>query len=196
GMGRPKDFETDEVLDRAAEVFWRAGYEATSILELEAATGLGRGSLYNAFGDKEGLFLAVLDRYQKTFGGPPLAQLEHEDVGEGIRLMLLAIVERMSCPDVPAGCLMTNSTVACTGNTTPIESAVSSNISNMESRVELAIKHAIDTKQIPATTDAQQLARYYVAVAMSLGVVHKACADVAWLHDIVEAAMRTWPRRP
>ncbi|HTU68968.1 MAG TPA: TetR/AcrR family transcriptional regulator [Candidatus Baltobacteraceae bacterium] len=192
-MGRPKDFVIDEVLDRAAGVFWRAGYEATSIPELEAATGLGRGSLYNAFGDKERLFLAALDRYQTKFGGPPLAQLEHEDVGEGIRCMLLAIVERMTSPGVPPGCLMTNSAVACTGNATPIESAVSRNVANMELSLERAIERAIHTKQIPATADARQLARFYAAVALSLGVVHKACAGAAWLRDVVEVAMQTWP---
>lgn len=62
-MARPKTFDHDQVLDRAVELFWRKGYEATSIQDLVEAMGIQRGSLYAAFGSKQDLFLAVLDRY-------------------------------------------------------------------------------------------------------------------------------------
>ena len=62
-MARPREFDEEEVLDRALDVFWRRGYGATSVEDLTAATGLGRGSLYAAFGDKETLFLTCLRRY-------------------------------------------------------------------------------------------------------------------------------------
>ena len=62
-MARPREFDESEVLDAAIAAFWRGGYAATSISDLQAATGLSRGSLYKAFGYKHGLFLAALDRY-------------------------------------------------------------------------------------------------------------------------------------
>ncbi|MEM7620772.1 MAG: TetR/AcrR family transcriptional regulator [Pseudomonadota bacterium] len=62
-MARPREFQEDEVLDKAMFCFWRSGYEAASIGDLEKATGISRISLYNAFKDKEGLFLAVQARY-------------------------------------------------------------------------------------------------------------------------------------
>ena len=62
-MARPREFDEDEALDRALEVFWARGYDATSIEDLVTETGLGRASLYGAFGDKAGLFRRVMDRY-------------------------------------------------------------------------------------------------------------------------------------
>ena len=62
-MGRPREFDEDGVLERALHVFWRLGYEATSVTDLMEATGLAKGSLYKAFGDKRSLFLKALDRY-------------------------------------------------------------------------------------------------------------------------------------
>lgn len=62
-MSRPREFDRDQVLDRALDVFWSQGYEGTSLSDLESATGLGRQSIYNAFGDKRALFVESLDRY-------------------------------------------------------------------------------------------------------------------------------------
>ena len=64
-MARPRTFDEADVLDRAVQVFWSRGFEGTSIADLEEATGLGRQSLYNAFGDKRHLFLAALEHYRR-----------------------------------------------------------------------------------------------------------------------------------
>src|SRR5271155_5276389 len=61
--GRPRSFCTDTVLDRAMAVFWRKGYEGASLADLTEAMGINPPSLYAAFGNKEGLFRAVLERY-------------------------------------------------------------------------------------------------------------------------------------
>jgi AcrR family transcriptional regulator len=80
--GRPRSFDTGGALDRAIEVFLRRGYEGAGVAELTRAMGVSPPSLYAAFGDKRGLFLAALDRYAATSGGEPLAALRTEgDVG-------------------------------------------------------------------------------------------------------------------
>ena len=195
-MGRPKEFETNVILDRAGELFWKFGYQATSIPELEAATGIGRGSLYNSFGDKEGLYLAALDRYQVKFGAPPMSHLADENGGDGIRKMLEAFVERMARSDVPNGCLNTSSCVENDGRSKRISSVVAANLDSFESHLQDAIQRAIRTKQVPRGTNAKQLARFFVAVAQSLGVINRASSDVTRLHDIVEVAMDVWPAPP
>lgn len=65
-MARPRNFDEDAVIESAMEIFWQLGYDATSIGDLESATGLSRISVYNTFGDKEGLFTRALDNYHKT----------------------------------------------------------------------------------------------------------------------------------
>lgn len=62
-MVRPREFDMQQVLERAANVYWNKGWDATITADLERATGLKRGSLYNAFGDKRGLYLAALQYY-------------------------------------------------------------------------------------------------------------------------------------
>ena len=78
-MAGVRQFDPDEVVDRAMEVFWTRGYESTSIDDLVEATGINRGSLYNAFGDKQGLFLAAIDRYWTTFADDMVAALSDRD---------------------------------------------------------------------------------------------------------------------
>lgn len=65
-MARPREFDQDAALQQAVQVFWRKGYAATSTDDLLAAMRIGRQSLYNAFGDKRGLYLAALDAYQQA----------------------------------------------------------------------------------------------------------------------------------
>jgi AcrR family transcriptional regulator len=66
-MSRPREFDRADVLDRATRLFWRHGYGGTSLNELEAEMGIGRTSIYGAFGGKEGLFLEVVDHYDATY---------------------------------------------------------------------------------------------------------------------------------
>ena len=74
-MARPRKFDEPQVIAAARDVFWRSGYVDTSLDDLTAATGLGRGSLYGAFGDKRALFLRVLDEYCTDSAGHAAASL-------------------------------------------------------------------------------------------------------------------------
>lgn len=67
-MARPKEFDREQVLDRAIELFWARGYEATSVGDLIDHLKIGRQSLYDTFGDKRALYLAALDRYRQKYG--------------------------------------------------------------------------------------------------------------------------------
>lgn len=188
-----KQFDRNVVLDRAADLFWRQGYDATSIQDIEAATGLGRGSLYNAFGDKEAMFLTVLARYGETLGSAPIRHLEDADVRRGLRCMLESIVARMDEPGRPRGCLMTNT--CANGGSPAVAAQVASGMLGLEVALESAFQRARSEGQIPASTAPRALARFYCAVVQSLGVTHKAFADAATLTDIVDVAMSAWPRR-
>jgi TetR/AcrR family transcriptional repressor of nem operon len=194
-MGRAREFDGGAVLDRAAEVFWRIGYDVVTVDDLEAATGLGRGSLYNAFGDKEALFLAALDHYVTKYGSSPFAHLANRDVAVGIRRLLDAVVARMNNPANPRGCLLTNTSLTHGTGSHRIDAAVAEKIKSMEGLLEAAIARARDEGQISAEAVPKQLARFYGAVIQSLGVMHKAYGDATVLRDIVTVAMQAWPGR-
>ena len=192
-MGRTREFDHETVLDRAGELFWRLGFDAVTVQDLEASTGIGRGSLYNAFNDKETLFLAALDRYVAKYGSAPFRHLNNRDVAEGVRSMLDAIIERMSEPSNPRGCLLTNTSLALGTGSSRIDANVVEKIKAMEAQLEEAIARARADRQIPADANPRQLARFYCAVVQSLGVAHKAFGETNVLHDIVVVAMRGWP---
>ena len=87
--GRPRSFDRDAALERAMEVFWRQGYEATSINDLTAAMGINPPSLYAAFGDKERLFLEAVERYRCGHAAAGDAVLERETTARGAVARLL-----------------------------------------------------------------------------------------------------------
>ncbi len=104
-MPRPRTFDEEQVLDQVVEVFRVRGFDATSVADLETATGLGRQSLYNAFGDKRAIFDRALDRYRARAG--ELRETMAERGLEGIRVFLGTSVEALTEGDDRPGCLLT-----------------------------------------------------------------------------------------
>ncbi len=86
-MARPRTFDKDQALDRAMDLFWDKGYDATSVADLTEAIGINRPSLYAAFGDKEALFMAALDRSARC-ANYPAAALEKASARDGFETLL------------------------------------------------------------------------------------------------------------
>lgn len=109
-MGRSRSFDTVEVVRRARAVFWSTGYDAASLPELEAATGLQRSSLYHAFGSKRGLFDAAVESYLDEVVRPRLAPLTSDTVLPGALSEyidgMIRLVRRPGSPLASDGCLL------------------------------------------------------------------------------------------
>ena len=116
-MGRPRSFKDNDILDRALQAFWAAGFEATTIENLEAATGLKRASLYGAFGDKEALFRACLVRYGHSVAGPWMRDLAGRRGPKGVAAFLARVAALAGADPQNRGCLMVNTAAA--GKTSP-----------------------------------------------------------------------------
>src|SRR6478752_7045260 len=106
--GRPREFDPDEALERALELFWRQGYEGTSLGELTAAMGINRPSLYAAFGNKESLFRKALDRYTDEHMAFIRTALEEPTARGAIEALLRGYVASVTNPRTPPGCLTVN----------------------------------------------------------------------------------------
>ena len=105
--GRPREFDTDDVLEAAMQCFWSNGYESTSLADLVAATGLHKGSLYQAFGDKHSLFIRSLKRYLSDVRAQKTAMLAAaESPLAGVRNLSHGFIdgdgEHRFCAAVPA----------------------------------------------------------------------------------------------
>jgi TetR/AcrR family transcriptional regulator, transcriptional repressor for nem operon len=190
-----KRFDRNEALDRAMALFWRHGYQATSIQDSVEATGVNRGSLYATFGDKCGLFLAVLDHYSDRIGRPLLAELENPDPRRAIEAMFESIIRRTSDPTRPRGCLDTNTSLECPGAGDDIGRKIAERIGFQESAIYQVLRRAQSDGVLDREQDTRALARFFVGVAQGLNVVNKAMPDPAILIDMVKVAMRVWDVR-
>jgi TetR/AcrR family transcriptional repressor of nem operon len=108
-VGRTREFDVDAAVTRAMELFWRQGYDATATRDLTAALGVGQGSLYAAFGSKEGLFIAAIDRYLEIFA-PVISRLRErvadgEQVKQALADAMMAMLD-LRVPERPAACLL------------------------------------------------------------------------------------------
>src|SRR5262245_45980338 len=106
-MARTREFDTTAAVEAAMAAFRRTGFEGTSIQDLVAATGVGRGSLYAAFGSKEGLYLAALDLYRERYAGPLVELLADGTPAKAlIREIMIGLVDEIARDGSRRACLI------------------------------------------------------------------------------------------
>jgi TetR/AcrR family transcriptional regulator, transcriptional repressor for nem operon len=186
-------FDRLKTLDRAMTRFWHAGYAGTSIQDLEDATGLGRGSLYNSFGDKQKLFVASLQRYWETIGSDRLSTLAHPDPFIGLQSFLHAVVEQMGNKRHPRGCLFTNTSLECPSAPDIVLRVIAERMNGMETAIHSLLARGRAVGVLNSKADLRALARFYVSVVKGIGVLHKVHGDAGMLRDVAKVAMSAWP---
>lgn len=184
-----KQFDRAEVLKKAMEVFWRQGYKATSIQDLLNAMGIGRGSFYSTFGDKEQLFLAVWEFYTDKIQAELIECLLNPNPRQAIEEMFAAIVKRMSDPIYPRGCLHTNTIVESPGRARQIEGKIAESLEKMETGIYQVLLRGQAANLIAPGRDLRAITRFLVAVAQGIAVMNKAYSDPSVIRDTVEIAL-------
>jgi TetR/AcrR family transcriptional repressor of nem operon len=175
-MPRPRTFDETDVVAAAREEFWTRGYAATSVEDLTVATGLGKGSLYGAFGDKHGLFLRALDDYITSAMDDVRAQLRDPTHSAYDRLTrhLRGQVRAMAADTTRRGCMMAKSAAELGATDDEVEGRVQRAYGEWRSELADCIREAqrdgtIDKKQNP-----QALATTLLAVMRGQEALHKA----------------------
>ena len=192
-IGGKRQFDEETVLERATEVFWRRGFAATSVDDLVHATGLGRGSLYGAFGNKEALFIRVVDHY-RAMVDELLAQSPATEPRAALEAMFERIIEKNTAADGPAGCLLTNT---CTEFATLPEEArqhVLAGLADLEATFRSVLEHAADRGDLDPTADLGQLARFFVGVHQAIAVLAAAGATKDVLEGVAAVGLTAWPK--
>lgn len=188
-MPRPKEFEPNAVLDKAMQLFWRKGYEATSIQDLVEHMGINRFSLYDTFGDKHRLYLAALDRYRQKVASESLAILEHSREGlPAIRRYFLALLDSAATPQGKEGCLMANSAVEVAPHDSEAAARVQAYLARSDEVFYQALARAREKGEIRPPTNLRDLARFLTTSALGLTVQIKAGTGRKELEGIVRAA--------
>ena len=157
--GRPRSFCSEAVLDAAVQVFWEKGYDGASLDDLTKAMGIGRPSLYAAFGDKRGLFLRVLERYGETRGRCGVVALADEDVTQALTGFFERTLSAQTAEGCPSGCLIGSSVGAALGAVEGVDEIVRGMDRATECVLSDRMKAAIEAAQLPANFPVRERAR-------------------------------------
>lgn len=155
-MPRTIAFDPDAVLDAALDLFWRQGYGATSLPDLEQATGLNRSSLYNTFGPKRDVFYAALDRYRARGAREVAAMLGAESALDGIAAYLRAMAHAPG-QDVQLGCLVANAAVELAPADPDASRRAAETFEGMRNQLRDAVARAQTQGDVPAAADVDPL---------------------------------------
>lgn len=186
-----KQFDVDEVLDRAMQAFWARGYEATSLRDLVNCTGINRGSLYSTYTDKRTLFIAALRRYDAKYRREFLARLEAENEPlEAIRELFVAFASQVSQEGGNRGCFLTNTAVELAAHDPEVGGLVAAAQQGIESFFARMIRKGKARRQIPADMKVASTARGLLASLLGLVVLTRSRPDPDLLKSIVDDAMR------
>jgi AcrR family transcriptional regulator len=191
--GRVRQFDADEALDRALEVFWARGYEGATLPALTQAMGINRPSLYAAFGNKEQLFHKALDRYQagpQSFVSEALKKPTARAVVEAI---FSGFVRMQRDRSGSRGCMIVTGALACGEEAEPVRRELArlrqATVAALRERFERAVRQG----DLPTGTDCAALARYVATVLNGLAVQAASGATETELRKVAAFAMRAWP---
>jgi AcrR family transcriptional regulator len=191
--GRPRTFCKEEALDIALKVFWKKGYEGTSIGDLTEAMGINRPSLYCAFGDKEQLFRKALDRYVGE-----AAELYGEAIGQPTaravaERFLRGTADALTDPRHPPGCLAVQGALSCGEAAEPIRRELNARRAAAEASLRDRFERAKSEGDLAPDDDPSDLARYLATVGQGMAVQAAGGASREELRRVAETALQAWP---
>ncbi len=189
-MPRPKAYDPEEILDRATALFWRKGYEATSVADLVKTLGVNRGSLYSTFKDKRALFLAALDRYDEREIGATVRHLRNTQ-GPGrerIQSLFDEVIRGVEERGDRRGCLVCNTAVELSAIDPEVARYVRRSHERLTSAFSVALAADPGYPTEPERRDRR--AHFLTATLMGVHVMAKAGATPDTLRGIVRIAMR------
>jgi TetR/AcrR family transcriptional regulator, transcriptional repressor for nem operon len=188
-MGRPREFDEGAVLDAAVLCFWTNGYDATSVKDLVAQTGVTAASLYNAFGDKRALYQRALDHYVEGSVADRIGRCEALSPLEGIEAFFQEIVRRSLTDRDRKGCMLVNAALDVAPHDPEFRRMVAEVLFRIEAfflrRIEAGQAEGSINRTLPASTFAQNL----LGVLMGIRVLARVRPERMLLEGVVAPAL-------
>ncbi|MGX5024800.1 TetR/AcrR family transcriptional regulator [Enterobacter sp. UPMP2060] len=193
--GRPRSFDRDQALLRALDLFWRKGYEPSSVAELCAAMEINPPSLYAAFGNKAKLFIEAVNYYERTYWKATWEQLEEgQDVYVAIETFFRDAADILISPSAPCGCMVVLAAINVSADSSDVVRAVSELRQEGKDLFERRLIRAVQEKQLPEDTNTAGLATVLNTLLEGMSIEAKDGATAGTLHMIGQHAVRLLPR--
>ncbi len=191
-VGRPLSFDRETALKKAMLLFWRSGYEATSLSDLTSAMGITAPSIYSAFGDKKNLFLQTVDVY---LSGPTSSDIIIERAAtakDAARGLLDAAVIGFTGSDTPPGCLLASSAISCSPAAADVQKSLADRRKQIELSLHDKITAAIHSGELESSASPDALAGHVMAVIQGMSTLARDGASREKLASVARLAMKAW----
>lgn len=189
-MARKREFDPDEVVEKAMLLFWEKGYSETSVRDLVEATGVAHAGLYAAFEDKEGLYAATLAKYQTLVSEMLYAKLSAPDAGlDAIREFFGFVQTASKSAPFKNGCMMANTSVEFGDGNEQLRKLVLENLKKLTGAFRNALKNAQSAGDLSIDRDVEHLAAGLAASFQGLSILARARAPQKIITGAVQAAL-------
>ncbi|WP_157733649.1 TetR/AcrR family transcriptional regulator [Antarctobacter heliothermus] len=179
-VGRTREFDYDDVVEKAMLLFWRRGYVATSIGAIESETGLTKGSLYKAFDNKRDLFVKCLERYMvRDSYKAVFIRMFDRPLSETFEYMFDMLIDSSKGSERPCGCLATNVVDELVPIDKDLAEQVSSGLAGMQEAMEFRFRWAQDQGEISSDANIETLASVAMVMLQGMVVLSTSTKDVA-----------------
>lgn len=190
-MARTKDFDEDEVLQKAMNLFWYKGYNGTSMQDLVDGLGISRSSMYDTYGDKHTLFMRALENYKKMGTAKMKAIVDNAPTAKAaIRRMFEYTVTELLRDDQHRGCFLVNAGVEMAPHDAEVSKMLCDNDKQLEECFNEAIKKGQNSAEISNEQSSHALAQFILNSIKGIRVTAKSGADKKVFKDIVEVTMK------
>ncbi|HEY8276604.1 MAG TPA: TetR/AcrR family transcriptional regulator [Methyloceanibacter sp.] len=191
--GRPRAFDTDKALDAALDLFWRKGYEGTSIADLTEAMGINPPSLYAAFGGKEALFRQALDRYEAKHACVWNEALSAPTAFGAIKKLLEGTADSLGDKHNPKGCLIVQAALNGGDECDPVRRELAERRNKSVAMIRARLQRAKREGDLPKGADPASLARYVATVIHGMAVQAVSGVSRSELRRVAATALQAWP---
>jgi len=188
-MARPREFDVDTVLSEAMQIFWEKGFEGTSFAEIETRTGIKKASLFAAYGDKRGLFLKALARYQEEGRSACATKLAGPSPLEALERWFTSVSRPVDGKCIRRGCLQVNTVVELAQHDEEIAALAGANTALLTDQVAAVVGRGQEIGEIRRDVEPRTLAQLLVTTLHGLSVAAKAGMPADEIDRIVSAAL-------
>jgi len=185
-MARTKDFDENEVLAKAIQIFWHKGYNATSMQDLVDGLGISRSSLYDTYTYKHTLFVKALESYQNA-GAGNIQKLVNSpgSAKEMVKKLLEFVADGLLGDNQQKGCFMVNTEVEVAPHDAEVNSLICKNDQQMDEAFYTVIKRGQNSGEIKNQQDARALSRFIFNAVKGMQVTVKSTNDKSVFDDII-----------